>query len=61
MASTVHHAVNLQPRRNHEERNRFLYRSKASGPGRIVGAIAVSGARPEQDGVCVKAAIDALA
>ena len=29
--------------------------------GRIVGAIAVSGARPEQDGVCVKAAIDALA
>jgi len=29
--------------------------------GRIVGAIAVSGAQPEQDGVCVKAAIDALA
>jgi glc operon protein GlcG len=29
--------------------------------GRIVGAIAVSGARPDQDGVCVKAAIDALA
>jgi glc operon protein GlcG len=29
--------------------------------GRIVGAIGVSGARPEQDGVCVKAAIDALA
>jgi hypothetical protein len=29
--------------------------------GRIVGAIAVSGARPEQDGVCVKAAIDVLA
>lgn len=29
--------------------------------GRIVGAIAVSGARPEQDGVCVRAAIDALA
>jgi glc operon protein GlcG len=28
--------------------------------GRIVGAIGVSGARPEQDGVCVKAAIDAL-
>jgi glc operon protein GlcG len=29
--------------------------------GRIVGAIGVSGAQPEQDGVCVKAAIDALA
>ena len=29
--------------------------------GRIVGGIGVSGARPEQDGVCVKAAIDALA
>ena len=29
--------------------------------GRIVGAVGVSGARPEQDGVCVKAAIDALA
>ena len=29
--------------------------------GRIVGAIGVSGARPDQDGVCVKAAIDALA
>jgi glc operon protein GlcG len=28
--------------------------------GRIVGAIGVSGAHPEQDGVCVKAAIDAL-
>ena len=28
--------------------------------GRIVGAIGVSGARPEQDGACVKAAIDAL-
>jgi glc operon protein GlcG len=28
--------------------------------GRIVGAIGVSGARPEQDGVCVKAGIDAL-
>jgi len=28
--------------------------------GRIVGAIGVSGAQPEQDGVCVKAAIDAL-
>ena len=29
--------------------------------GRIVGAIGVSGARPEEDGVCVKAAIDSLA
>jgi uncharacterized protein GlcG (DUF336 family) len=29
--------------------------------GRIVGAIGVSGARPEEDGVCVKTAIDALA
>jgi len=28
--------------------------------GRIVGAIGVSGAQPEQDGACVKAAIDAL-
>lgn len=29
--------------------------------GKIVGGIAVSGARSEQDGVCVKAAVDALA
>ena len=28
--------------------------------GRIVGAVGVSGATPEQDGLCVKAAIDAL-
>ena len=28
--------------------------------GRIVGAIGVSGALPEQDGVCVRAGIDAL-
>lgn len=29
--------------------------------GRIVGAIAVSGARSEQDGVCVKAAVESFA
>lgn len=29
--------------------------------GRIVGAVGVSGARSDQDGVCVKAAIEALA
>ena len=28
--------------------------------GRIVGAVGESGALPEQDGICVKAAIDAL-